>query len=339
MVVAEVVRPGSLRRFVLQRDEDLSGVSGTGVVAHGVEFPDGRVALRWKSPFGSTSALDSIKAVEAVHGHEGSTHVWWLDPGLDDVLAGDAGEDPGSEAQKVDGIPATDSLDGPVVAPWLIEQARDWSIHNFGDTVECPDVIALGGLTEELGELARALFKRHQGIRGTYEQWTTEAEKETGDVLLKLLDVAWRAGIDFNAAVLERWEVIRHRDWRADPQGHGIPKGVEMPKVVVLCGSTRFESEFRQVAANFTMDGMVVLMPNVFNTHGANAKTAEKEALDELHKRKIDMADSVFVVNPGGYIGDSTRSEIAYAILHSKPVRGLERLPDEVMHATIPGTR
>ena len=53
-----------------------------------------------------------------------------------------------------------------------------------------------------------------------------------------------------------------------------------------------------------------------------------KEMLDDLHKRKIDLADEVFVLNVGGYIGESTRSEINYAIAHGKPVRYLESIAD-----------
>jgi hypothetical protein len=49
-----------------------------------------------------------------------------------------------------------------------------------------------------------------------------------------------------------------------------------------------------------------------------------KEVVDELHKRKIDLADEVFVINVGGYIGDSTRSEINYAFHHNKPISYLD---------------
>ena len=52
---------------------------------------------------------------------------------------------------------------------------------------------------------------------------------------------------------------------------------------------------------------------------GTLSKT--KEMLDDMHKRKIDMADEIYVINDGGYIGDSTRSEIQYAEEHGKPVR------------------
>ena len=52
--------------------------------------------------------------------------------------------------------------------------------------------------------------------------------------------------------------------------------------------------------------------------------TKTKEMLDDMHKRKIDMADEIFVINVGGYIGDSTRSEIEYAKAHGKKVKYLE---------------
>lgn len=69
------------RRFRLFRHEDVSGVSGVGVVAHGVQFPDGTVAMRWATPGLPPSGAfwDSIEAVEAVHGHSGKTVVEWVD--------------------------------------------------------------------------------------------------------------------------------------------------------------------------------------------------------------------------------------------------------------------
>ena len=69
------------RRFQLQRDEDVSGVSGTGVVAEGVEFSDGKVCIRWVTnhQHQSTVIWDSIESVEVIHGHDGRTRVCWLD--------------------------------------------------------------------------------------------------------------------------------------------------------------------------------------------------------------------------------------------------------------------
>lgn len=100
------------------------------------------------------------------------------------------------------------------------------------------------------------------------------------------------------------------------------------PTIVCLCGSTRFYDEFQQANYDFTMRGEIVLSvgfyPHAKAEHGhgegVGHDSAEKVALDELHKRKIDIADYVYVINPGGYIGASTASEIHYAYQHGKPV-------------------
>lgn len=69
----------SIRRFHLLRYVDVTGVSGTGVVAEGVRFSDGSVAIRWAGAFPTTTVWDTIESVIAVHGHEGSTVIDWLD--------------------------------------------------------------------------------------------------------------------------------------------------------------------------------------------------------------------------------------------------------------------
>lgn len=68
------------RRYALVRDEDASGVSGTGLVALGVQWPDGVCALRWVSEHRSTAVYDTIQDVEAIHGHGGRTRIVWMDP-------------------------------------------------------------------------------------------------------------------------------------------------------------------------------------------------------------------------------------------------------------------
>lgn len=74
------------RRFVLMRFEDETGVSGTGAVAEGIEFSDGSVAMRWRSHVKSTTFFESLRALEAIHGHDGKSRVLFLDgpdaPGL-----------------------------------------------------------------------------------------------------------------------------------------------------------------------------------------------------------------------------------------------------------------
>lgn len=76
--VSEGVEPHA-RRFVLRRSEDVSGVSGTGDVADGVEFPDGKAVVRWRSTAGSTVVWDDISHAEHVHGHGGLTKIVYLD--------------------------------------------------------------------------------------------------------------------------------------------------------------------------------------------------------------------------------------------------------------------
>lgn len=69
-----------MRRFELHRDEDVSGTSGTGVVAQGVEFDDGVVALHWLSDLDSTTVYASLETCERIHSHGGRTRVVWVDP-------------------------------------------------------------------------------------------------------------------------------------------------------------------------------------------------------------------------------------------------------------------
>ena len=85
-------------------------------------------------------------------------------------------------------------------------------------------------------------------------------------------------------------------------------------KIITLCGSIKFKDEFMRVQEKLTLDGNIVLTPNFFN----NIKKEEidletKKMLDEMHKQKIDMSDEIYVINIGGYIGESTKSEIEYA--------------------------
>jgi hypothetical protein len=70
------------RRFELHRDEDITGISGVGIVAEGVEFTDGVVCLRWLSEWPSSVVHydRGMQSVVAVHGHSGSTRIEWLDP-------------------------------------------------------------------------------------------------------------------------------------------------------------------------------------------------------------------------------------------------------------------
>lgn len=95
------------------------------------------------------------------------------------------------------------------------------------------------------------------------------------------------------------------------------------PLIICLCGSTKFREEYRRENCRLTFEGKIVLSCACFKDD-PEWGTAPKNMLDELHKRKIDLADEVFVINVEGYIGESTRSEIEYAKQHGKLVRYLE---------------
>lgn len=74
-----VVKESSARLFVLNRKVDATGTSGTGIVAEGVRFSNGKVALHWLSHFGAVNVYDSMEVCEALHGHKGNTVVVWKD--------------------------------------------------------------------------------------------------------------------------------------------------------------------------------------------------------------------------------------------------------------------
>ena len=99
-------------------------------------------------------------------------------------------------------------------------------------------------------------------------------------------------------------------------------------KVITLCGSTRFREEFFREQKRLTLEGNIVISVGLFGHSGDDEVWTEgtKEMLDDMHKRKIDMADEIFVINVGGYIGESTRSEISYAKEHGKAVNYLEEI-------------
>lgn len=96
-------------------------------------------------------------------------------------------------------------------------------------------------------------------------------------------------------------------------------------KVITLCGSTRFRDEFIAEQKRLTLEGNIVISVGLFGHSGDNEVLSEniKAMLDDMHLRKIDMADEIFVINKGGYIGKSTRREIEYAIKNNKTVKYL----------------
>ena len=178
-------------------------------------------------------------------------------------------------------------------------------------------------------------------------------------VLIRLRGAAKSMEVEFEHAVYETWKQVRTRRRR--------PPLPPRPKIVCLCGSTRFWRTFQEASLSETLAGNIVLSIGAARSADDHDKTfggycpidkydAVKQQLDELHKRKIELADEVLVLNaerrycrgcheymdnPCGahphhvkydpqcgwemrpYIGDSTRSEIAHAEKLGKPVRYL----------------
>jgi len=107
---------------------------------------------------------------------------------------------------------------------------------------------------------------------------------------------------------------------------------VTKPKIVCLCGSTRFSEAFQKAQFEETLAGKIVLTignimkpdTELFNGYSENELKEIKIRLDELHRRKIDLADEGLILNVGGYIGESTGGELAYARKHGKIIRFLE---------------
>lgn len=105
-----------------------------------------------------------------------------------------------------------------------------------------------------------------------------------------------------------------------------FPHGERRPSIVCLCGSTRFSQQFREANFKFTLQGYIVLSVGCDTKldAGLALSDATKKELDQLHMRKIDLCDFIFVLNVDGYIGESTQNEINYARSLKKQVNFLE---------------
>ncbi|WP_066496146.1 hypothetical protein [Abyssisolibacter fermentans] len=99
-------------------------------------------------------------------------------------------------------------------------------------------------------------------------------------------------------------------------------------KVITLCGSTKFKDEFIKAQKELTLKGNIVLTVVLFEhadgEYNTNITEDVKIMLGDMHKRRIDMSDEIFVINKDGYIGSSTKSEIEYAKKTGKKINYLE---------------
>jgi len=118
---------------------------------------------------------------------------------------------------------------------------------------------------------------------------------------------------------LDRWECRQE----------GLAKGMQerdknRPPIVCLCGSTRFKDTFMAETKRLTLEGKIVVSVGFFGHADGMPTVEEKVRLDELHLRKIDLADEILILNVDGYIGESTKRELAYAEKNGKCIRFLE---------------
>jgi hypothetical protein len=107
-------------------------------------------------------------------------------------------------------------------------------------------------------------------------------------------------------------------------------------RIITLCGSTRFKDEFLAAQKRLTLEGHIIISVGLFGHSGDDEvwSASTKPMLDDMHLRKIDLADGIFVINPGGYIGSSTRNEIEYAMKTGKHVDYLENKSQATFPAT-----
>ena len=102
---------------------------------------------------------------------------------------------------------------------------------------------------------------------------------------------------------------------------------VKKYRIITLCGSIKFKDEFMKVQEKLTLDGNIVFTPNFFNNvRKEDIDEKMKKMLDEMHKQKIDMSDEIYIINLGGYIGESTKAEIEYAKTKGKNISYLESI-------------
>ncbi len=97
-----------------------------------------------------------------------------------------------------------------------------------------------------------------------------------------------------------------------------------MNKIVTICGSMRFTEQMKAIATRLELEKNYIVIQCVYFESGQLPAPHELEALDRLHLQKIELCDAIFVVNVGGYIGESTKREIEYAKARGKEIMFLE---------------
>lgn len=205
--------------------------------------------------------------------------------------------------------------------------------------VTCPSV------TRKLRSVMfAAMYKIHKNRfkdMTVYDKWPKEAHDEHNGrtwlgadknfLVNKLLEEtnelidAFRNGYSKVDVLLEAGDTMALAMMCVDRYNEGDEAGLP-PKIICLCGSTKFKDAFIEANKKLTLEGNIVLsvgcFPHVDDKAAPEDVLGEsvKEQLDFLHKRKIDLADEILVLNVGGYVGSSTRSEIEHAKATGKPI-------------------
>ncbi len=91
-------------------------------------------------------------------------------------------------------------------------------------------------------------------------------------------------------------------------------------KVVTICGSLRYADEMKKIAVQLQLEKNYAVIQCVYNSEGVKFQEKEASIFDKIHRKKIDISDAIYVVNIDGYIGNSTKNEIEYAIKNGKEV-------------------
>lgn len=202
------------------------------------------------------------------------------------------------------------------------ERQIEWSKETFGPMAD-------RGPDGPLLHLAK------EAIEARNETDKEKKIEEIADCQILTIEAAWRNGMSFRdlvSALNKKLAKNKARDWPKatagnNPVEHQKTSSEARPKVVCLCGSTRFKQTWLDEDKRLTHEGVIVLtVGDMDPNHQGTSIPLDPEAkkrLDDLHKRKIDLADEVLVLNVGGYIGESTRSEIEYASAIGKPIKYL----------------
>ncbi len=91
-------------------------------------------------------------------------------------------------------------------------------------------------------------------------------------------------------------------------------------KVITICGSMRYSKEMMKISEQLELKKGYAVIQCVYNIEGLKYEGVDTSSLDKIHRKKIDISDAIYVVNIDGYIGNSTKNEIEYAINNGKEI-------------------